>query len=150
MITTDNIYYITEEHLDLLDDAHISQLLELSEDDRYGFPTVRLGDGTEWLILDECQRTIAVALAVEESIEHFTPDFLASITDLPATLFEALQKSNIDTHEAVVDLIDKCGLSWVDVAEEAMSWDGAGHFLATYDGEEQELFKSGLYAYRID
>ena len=35
------------------------------------------------------------------------------------------------------------------VAEEAISWDGVPHFIATYDGNEVEL-PNGLYAYRLN
>ncbi len=50
--------------------------------------------------------------------------------------------------EYVSDLIKKNNAIDVDaLADEAISWDGRGHFLSGYDGKEIEL-PNGLFAYR--
>src|SRR5271157_2513924 len=79
------------------------------------------------------------------------PEFLAIETDLPAEVFSCLQeKMSENSNETIRRLVQStCGeKSIVDAAIQA---DGRGHFLASYDGDEQVFTtKTGkvLYVYR--
>jgi hypothetical protein len=74
---------------------------------------------------------------IEDSAWAFNASFLADMTDLPIEVFEALSDKFEDSNDAVVRLIEKtCGME--DFVSAAISADGRGHFLNSYDGEEDE------------
>jgi hypothetical protein len=83
----------------------------------------------------------------------FTPDFLAGETELPAEVFLCLQdKMSEDANEAIRAII-KATCGEASLVDAAVSADGRGHFLATYDGDEQTFTtKSGktLFVYRCN
>ena len=93
-------------------------------------------------------------------------DFLADLRSEEADYFrgegeneQAELIENMDDSETISYLEDIYGgdigkfleennaIDFDKVAEEAISWDGIAHFLASYDGDEVEL-PNGLYAYR--
>lgn len=105
-------------------------------------------EGIEYLVLDEDEREEKVTEKISESLWAFNPSFLAGETGLDIVIFEALAEKYEDANEAVLSLIEKtCGLE--EFVNAAVSADGYGHFLASYDGHELEL-RDDYYAYRID
>lgn len=108
-------------------------------------------EGGDYLVLTEEERDEKVKEHIEQSVWAFNSSFLASQTDLPEEVFKALQDKCEDGNEAVLSLIEKtCGLD--DFVEEAVSCDGYGHFLSTYDGNEEETEVEGetYYVYRTN
>ena len=83
----------------------------------------------------------------------FQPDFLAGETGLPAELFSCLQeKLSENCNGTILTLVrSTCGESaFVDAA---VSADGRGHFLATYDGDEIEYTTKSsktVFVYRVN
>lgn len=93
----------------------------------------------------------AVKDYIEESLWAFNSSFLANF--LPSgceseaeTILKPLQEKCESGNDAIKALI-----SWdensSEIVEEAIRWDGRGHFLNNYDGEEYEIEVEGKYFY---
>ena len=101
----------------------------------------------DFLVLTEEEAEEMVVDYIEQSASYFNADFLAQMTELPEEIFPHL----VDQNEAVARLIEKtCGLD--EFVAEAIRWDGRGHFLSSYDGEELEVEVDGqwFYIYRTN
>ena len=105
---------------------------------------VTFSDDSEYIILNEEQQLKSVKDSLYGTASYFNSVFLEAMTGFPSEAFEALEGHD----DAVVKIIEStCGLD--DFVEECISNDGAGHFLAHYDGEEIEL--DGIYtAFRVN
>jgi hypothetical protein len=87
---------------------------------------------------------------IGETLWAFNADFLANY--MPAGLtsddVEALRGDRCeDVNDAFRALV---GDRFEDLVSDAVAADGAGHFLATYDGEEHENADASMRAFRID
>lgn len=87
---------------------------------------------------------------IKDSLWAFNASFLSSETGIDIEVFEAIQangkcESNNSAIESTIDDIDS-------FIESAISADGRGHFMNTYDGEEGEETIEGttFYIYRIN
>lgn len=104
----------------------------------------------EYLVLTDYEADEAATKYIEESLWSFNSGFLASATGLPAEVFKALQDKC--EGDAVYKLVEAtCGVD--SFVEAAISADGRGHFLACYDGKENELCVGGkieFFIYRIN
>ena len=102
------------------------------------------------------EATEAAGKNIKDSLWSFRAEFLAEMTDIPSSVFEALQPQCENSNDAVRVLIEKtCGLE--DFIESAIDSDGRGYYLASYDFEEHEASftdeqsdEQTLYFYRID
>jgi len=105
----------------------------------------------EWLICSDDAATRRTKEYIENSLWAFNADFLSTYTGLDIAVFEALQPACEDGNLAVRSIIDKTG-DFDEFADEAISCDGRGHFLSTYDGEEREFDVAGetYYYYRMN
>ena len=94
----------------------------------------------------------------EDGNQEINPDL--DIEDLGEKLVQALVESEPDAYtwyvdnfgeKSVRDLINDgtLTLDYQAIAKECADWDGRGHLLSSYSGEEIEL-DNGLYAYRIN
>lgn len=101
-----------------------------------------LVDSGDWSILTDEEANEQVKEYIAQSCVYFNATFLADMTDLPEEVFEALQdKCN---EEACLKIIEQtCGLD--DFVEEAIRYDGRGHFLNSYDGHEYEVGQYFIY-----
>jgi hypothetical protein len=81
----------------------------------------------------------------------FRSSFICEYCKLPQELAEALEalqeKKCEGANDAILALIEKTDGGLDRFAEEAISADGRGHFLSSYDGNENE--KDGFFIYRI-
>jgi hypothetical protein len=101
-----------------------------------------LFDSGDWSILTDEEADEAVKESISETCVYFNASFLASMTELPEEVFTALQSN--DDIETCLKIIEKtCGLD--DFVEEAIRYDGRGHFLNGYDGHEHEVGNYFLY-----
>ena len=87
---------------------------------------------------------------IKDSIWEFNATFILSCCDLPLALRKAIESYQREecenANEPLLELVEKtCGIK--KFAERAISADGRGHFLASYDGQERE--RNGLFIYRI-
>ena len=94
----------------------------------------------------------------EDGNQEINPEL--DIEDLGEKLVQALVDGEPDAYTWYVDNFGKESISkliesgnltldYQAIAKECADWDGRGHLLATYDGEEIEL-DNGLYAYRMN
>ena len=125
---------------------------ELSEEshDYYGLPVYSLGS-QEYAIGDDSQADDAARAYVESSLWAFNADFILSECELPSELedgIRAMQEKQCEScNDAILALVEKtCGLD--SFVQSAISADGRGNFLASYDGDECEVGE--FYAYRIN
>lgn len=101
-----------------------------------------LVDSGDWSILTDEEANEQVKEYIAQSCVYFKTTFLADLTDLPEEVFKALQESCDE--EACLKIIEKtCGLD--EFVEEAIRYDGRGHFLNSYDGHEYEVGQYFIY-----
>ena len=117
----------------------------------YGLKVLSCGSA-EYAVGTDEEADAACREYVESSASAFNASFVLSECGLPSELEDAIQafqsKECESANAAIVALIEKtCGME--AFAEAAISADGRGHFLASYDGDEMEL-EGNLYAYRIN
>ena len=107
-------------------------------------------DFDDYLILTDEEADERVAERIQDDLWAFKPSFLASMTEVDESVFEAIQANNKceGNNDAIRSIVDAtCGLD--ALIELAIELDGRGHFLSSYDGDENEL-PDGLYIYRIN
>lgn len=100
-----------------------------------------------YLVLSDDEADALCADYIADSLWAFRPEFLAYHCEIDDCVFECLQERCEDSNDAIRRLIDKCG-NFNEFVKEAISADGRGHFLATYDSEEIEV--GNAFLYRVD
>ena len=117
------------------------------EDGRYEI------DGVDYLVLTDSEADEKVEEYVENTLWAFSPNFLSSVTGVDESVFEAIQDNGRceDNNGAIMSILYATETSISEVAGEAISWDGRGTFLSSYNGEEIEVYVDGeyYYCYRI-
>lgn len=106
-------------------------------------------NGFDYLVLTEEEADEKVAEYVEDSLWAFSPSFLSSVTGVDSEVFEAIQANDRceGNNDAIMSILDATDTSICETAEEAIRWDGRGHFLSQYDGQEIEIYADGEYYY---
>jgi hypothetical protein len=106
-------------------------------------------DFDDYLILTDEEANEMVREFIKNHVWTFRPSFLSNCTGIDESVFEAIQANNKceDNNDAVLSIIETTS-AMEHVVGEAIDADGRGHFLAGYDGNENEL-PSGLFIYRI-
>jgi hypothetical protein len=102
-------------------------------------------DGDEYLVLTDEEADERVKDYITESVWAFTPSFLSN--HIPVHLQDKCEHLQ-DKCEVANDAILNAIIDFDDFVEDAVSADGRGHFLATYDGDEVE--EDGYYIYRTN
>ena len=110
---------------------------------------VYLADGGEYAIGTDDESDNAACEYIAEFVWAFRPQFLANFTGLPQEMFAALQDKCEGANDAFVKCVERTEGGMERFAICAISADGRGHFLASYNGDEIEL-GNGLFAYRIN
>lgn len=112
---------------------------DVDEDgDLYGLTTFS-AEGGEYAVGTEDEADEAVVSYVKDSLWAFNAEFLASQTGLPREVFAALQDRCEGANDVFLELVEKhCEGGIESFAEDAARCDGRGHFLASYDGNENE------------
>ena len=124
-----------------------TQIKELCK--RSGFKPTEL-DFEDWLIVDNQTADEMCREYIEDSVWAFSSWFLASETGFDEDIFKAIQSNDKceDNNEAILALIRAtCGIE--SFVESAISCDGRGHFLSSYDGKEIKL-PGDCVAYRTN
>ena len=120
---------------------------EEAQYNHYGLTILEVGNN-EYAIGTEDEADEATHEYIEGSVWAFNADFLASMTDMPCEIFEALQPQCESSNDPILACIEKtCGIN--EFVEEAINCDGRGHFLSSYDGCETEIHDD-LFMYRIN
>lgn len=118
--------------------------------DSWGLTTLEVGSDTYAVGTDE-ECDAACCEYIKESVWSFKSEFILEECGLPMELAEAIrsfqEKECESANAAILALIEKtCGVA--EFTRAAISADGRGHFLASYDGDEISL-GNGFFAYRI-
>lgn len=97
----------------------------------------------EYLMLTDSEADEVAADYIRESVEYFNPSFIAGITGIRQIIVQAV--ADTESNEAMTVLIgDKIG----EFIKQAIAADGRGHFIAAYDGDENE--RGNYYIYRVN
>jgi len=106
-------------------------------------------DGIEYRVGTDEEATEAAHEAITESLWAFNADFLASHLNCPVESVQVIQSNDKceDNNETFKNWL---GDGLEDFCDDAISADGRGHFLNSYDGNETEFNFDGTtyYAYR--
>lgn len=102
----------------------------------------------EYAIGTDAEANAAAFNNIEDSIWAFNASFLSSYTDLPEEMFIGMQDKCEDANDAFKTCVERASGGLAGFVEEAISADGRGHFMSSYDGNENE--QDGLYIYRIN
>ena len=95
-----------------------------------------------YMVLTDEEADEKVKEYIYDSAWTFKPSFLASHSRVDENVFETLQELSEGANEAVLSLID----DFDHFVDDAILSDGRGHFLASYDGAEEEY--SNYFIYR--
>ena len=126
----------------------VAQHMELNDHDAKGITHTPDNYYTfaneEYLVLTDAEAQDAVYQNIKESVWAFNPTFLADHSCIDQVVIEKLQESCESANEALLKLIKNFDM----FVEDAVNVDGRGHFLAGYDGNENE--QGDFYLYRTN
>jgi hypothetical protein len=88
----------------------------------------------EYLVLTDDEADEKVAEHIKDSVWAFNPSFLSSHSGIDEGVFKLLQDKCESANEAVLKLIK----DFDEFVQDAVATDGRGHFLSSYDGEEND------------
>ncbi len=103
-------------------------------------------DSEDYLVLTDEEADEVVRKEIEEMVWAFNASFLQAHTGVDADAIEKIQEMCEDANEPLTDMIK----DFDHFVEDAVKCDGRGHFLASYDHEENEITFNGItyYIYR--
>lgn len=116
----------------------------------YGLDSFELGS-KEYAIGTDSEADSACADYIRETVWAFNSDFIVSECGLPyqlAEVFQPFQHEKCESaNDALLGLVNAtCGIE--SFTESAISADGRGHFLSSYDGEETQ--EGEFFIYRVN
>lgn len=102
---------------------------ELEYDDSYN---------ANYLVLTDSKADEKAGEYIKDSLWAFNSSFLSNVTGFDQSIFEAIQANDKceGNNEAIQQLV---GDNFDSLVQDAISSDGRGHFLNTYDGNEEEF-----------
>jgi hypothetical protein len=105
---------------------------------------------TEYLVLTQEEAEQKASDYIRESLWAFRTEFIAAHTKkgLTDACIEALNQMQVELGEDCQPILDALIDDMDAFIKDAISVDGLAHFLATYDGEENE--KNGYLIFRIN
>lgn len=98
----------------------------------------------EYLILTNEEADQSAEDYIKDSVWAFTPSFLERHTGIDEEIFEMLQDKFESSNEVITNSIK----DMEEFIADAIGSDGRGHFISSYDGEEEEL--NDFFIYRIN
>lgn len=106
--------------------------------------------GDEYLVLLEDEINDTVKDYIKDSVWAFNASFIIQHSDLPWEAIEMVQSFCQDKCEGANETILALINDLDEFVSDAISADGAGHFLAHYDGEEHEVCLSYQFPDEVD
>jgi hypothetical protein len=102
----------------------------------------------DYSVLTDDEADKAVKGYIEESVCFFKSDFIAAHSEVDEEVIKKLQELYEDSNNAIKSLIK----DFDHFVDDAICADGRGHFLSSYDGEENEINVNGntYYIYRTN
>ncbi len=116
--------------------------------DEYCFQHVSGGD---YLVLTDKEADERAYEEMRETVWTFNTDFIIShsvLTEVNDNVVNALKKMQGELCEDANEFILKIIEDFDEFVEDAIYYDGRGHFLSFYDGSEEE--QNGFFIYRVD
>lgn len=104
--------------------------------------------GGEYLVLTDEEADQLAHDYIKDSLWAFKSSFLASYCDMPEEMFKAVQDKCESANDGILQCVERADGGLDGFVEEAISADGRGHFLNTYDGEENE--EGEFFIYRVN
>jgi len=107
----------------------------------------------EYLVLTDSEATARALADARESLWAFRGDFWGRYTALPQSTIKAVEKAQGALCEDFGPVLAAIlGPRLDEMLADAVAEDGRGHFLASYDGEENEVGTGDntLYIYRVN
>ena len=101
----------------------------------------------EYMVLTDEEADEKATDYIKDSLWAFNPSFLSNYCDLPETIFTALQPQCESANEAILALVDRDEYGIESFVEDAISCDGRGRFMSSYDGNEEEVKINNTYYY---
>jgi hypothetical protein len=114
----------------------------------YGeYTTLMVGSRQEYLVLTDREANRACRLYIEESLWAFNADFLIGYIpgDINPNYLRPLQEKCESANPLIRAMV---GRRFTRLVEDAIRADGRGHFLSSYDGNEDE--QDGYFIYRLN
>ena len=99
----------------------------------YDFEDVESYIDSDYLVYTDEEADEAVREYIEETVWAFSPSFLQAHTGVDSNTIMQIQNTQLDSPNEVLTAMIKDFDAFV---EDAVRCDGRGHFLATYDHEE--------------
>jgi hypothetical protein len=127
-------------HLELNDEETNEITLEDGESFHYG--------NQEYLVLTDEEADEKTEEYIKESVWAFNSSFLSSHSDIDEEVFKLLSEKCEDSNDAVLSMIK----DFDHFVSDAISSDGRGHFLSSYDHSEsdEEINGTTYYIYRTN
>jgi len=102
--------------------------------------------GEDYLVLTDEEADEKVYEYIADTVWGFTPSFLSGYTGIDEEVFVTLQEAG--KYDAIRSMIQ----DFDAFVEAAVSADGRGHFLATYDHNEYDVtvYDTTYYIYRVN
>ena len=94
-----------------------------------------------YLVLTDDEADKAVEDYIKDSVWAFNPSFLASHSEVDEDIFKLLRDKCEDSNQVILNSIRDID----DFISDAIACDGRGHFISSYDGEENELNDYFIY-----
>jgi len=100
----------------------------------------------DYLVYTDDEADEAVYNYIKESVCFFKSDFIAAHAEVDEEVIKKLQELHENSNKAIKSLIK----DFDHFVSDAVCSDGRGHFLSSYDGEENEVNVNGntYYVYR--
>lgn len=118
-------------------------------------------EGGDYIVLDDSEADEKAKEHIEDSLWAFNASFLSGVTGFDEEIFKAIQDNDKceSNNNAILQLVtnNPNNSTLDDLVSEAISANGRGHFLNTYDGNEEEFNcfeytgkNEYLYVFRIN
>jgi hypothetical protein len=104
--------------------------------------------GAEYMVLTDEEADEKCAENIKESLWAFNASFIIQNSDLPMEAEEMIQTFQREKCEGANETIEAMINDIDEFIEAAVSADGRGHFMNSYDGNEDE--SAGFYIYRVN
>ena len=102
----------------------------------------------EYLVLEDEEADKRAEEYIKDTAWAFKPSFLSAHTGIDEDVFNTLSEKCEDSNDAVLSMIK----DFDHFVSDAISSDGRGHFIATYDNDEsiEEINNTEYFIYRTN
>jgi hypothetical protein len=130
---------------------HLSVELDEIAEGEAGPSVFELGS-KEYTVLTDEEADAAARAYIEESVWAFRASFIRAHAELPEEAEEMIQAFQEKKCEGANETIKALIKNWGEFVQDAISSDGRGHFVASYDHTEHEEEVGGTryYIYRTN